>query len=115
MSRGRTTTPQSRRRKEKALALLRGEPRRRDKSFDERRPSRPFSQTERVSGARRIGSRPRCFYGKVTTPAVLEIEAAVPVAVSAALLIQAPPVTNKPVSTRPATPAATLPASRFSG
>jgi hypothetical protein len=53
--------------------------------------------------------------GKVTTPAVLEIEAAVPVAVSAALLIHAPPVTSKPVRTRPAQPAATLPASRFSG
>ena len=46
---------------------------------------------------------------------MLEIEAAVPVAVSAALLIHAPPVTNKPVNTRPAAPAATLPASRFSG
>src|SRR5271166_522395 len=55
------------------------------------------------------------LYGNVTAPAVLEIDAAVPVAVSAALLIQAPPVTRRPVSTRPATPAATLPASRFSG
>ena len=66
---------------------------------------------------RREAHRVPCprFYGKVTTPAVLEIEAAVPVAVSAALLIQAPPVTNKPVNTRPAAPAATLPASRFSG
>src|SRR5271163_4263546 len=50
------------------------------------------------------------LYGNVTAPAVLEIEAAEPVAVSAALLIHAPPVT-----TRPAAPAATLPASRFSG
>src|SRR5208283_4215804 len=55
------------------------------------------------------------LYGNVTAPAVLEIDAAVPVAVSAALLIQAPPVTRRPVSTRPATPAATLPDSRFSG
>src|SRR5208283_4013807 len=55
------------------------------------------------------------LYGNVTAPAVLEIDAAVPVAVSAALLIQAPPVTRRPVSTRPAAPAATLPASRFSG
>ena len=38
-----------------------------------------------------------------------------PVAVSAALLIQAPPVTRRPVRTSPAAPAATLPASRFSG
>src|SRR5271166_6320622 len=55
------------------------------------------------------------LYGNVTAPAVLVIEAAVPVAVSAALLIHAPPVTRRPVSTRPAAPAATLPASRFSG
>src|SRR5271166_5294281 len=54
-------------------------------------------------------------YGNVTAPAVLEIEAAEPVAVSAALLIHAPPVTRRPVRTRPAAPAATLPASRFSG
>src|SRR5271169_5693241 len=55
------------------------------------------------------------LYGNVTAPAVLVIEAAVPVAVSAALLIHAPPVTRRPVRTRPAAPAATLPASRFSG
>src|SRR5271170_6483595 len=55
------------------------------------------------------------LYGNVTAPAVLEIEAAEPVAVSAALLIHAPPVTRRPVRTRPAAPAATLPASRFSG
>src|SRR5271166_3198245 len=55
------------------------------------------------------------LYGNVTAPAVLVIEAAVPVAVSAALLIHAPPVTRRPVSTSPAAPAATLPASRFSG
>src|SRR5271163_544807 len=55
------------------------------------------------------------LYGNVTAPAVLEIEAAEPVAVSAALLIHAPPVTRRPVRTSPAAPAATLPASRFSG
>ena len=76
-----------------------------------RRPVLANGKSERRK-AHRIPSR---AYGKVTTPAVLEIEAAVPVAVSAALLIQAPPVTNKPVNTRPAMPAATLPVSRFSG
>lgn len=54
-------------------------------------------------------------YWKVTAPAVLLIDAAPPVVVCAALLIQAPPVTRRPVSTRPEMPAATLPDSRFSG
>ena len=63
----------------------------------------PLSQTERVSGARRIDPAP-VLLREGHEPAVLEIEAAVPVAVSAALLIQAPPVTNKPVTRDPPRP-----------
>jgi hypothetical protein len=60
-----------------------------------RRPVLANGKSERRQG-HRIPSR---AYGKVTTPAVLEIEAAVPVAVSAALLIQAPPTSLIPFVT----------------
>ncbi len=52
---------------------------------------------------------------KVTTPEVPVIEALPPDAVLAALLIQAPPLTSRPQSTRPATPMPTRPPSRFCG